>query len=203
MIAGAWNASPACRWPWRRLLPALIASALAHYLIVDGWPPSGGIAHVPAARLQLQAQLELPGDPLVVPEIRSGERPVEPILAPLAAPAVATPPAVAAVERQPAPSAGAAVPDSRIYPARELDRYPFPLAPLDLRAVPGQMGIVRFWITIDPAGNVVDVERVENDVPAALASLARQLLLATRFEPGVKEERPVKCRILLELRYGS
>lgn len=95
------------------------------------------------------------------------------------------------------------MPDLRIYPARELDRYPVPLSPLDLRAVPGQTGIMRFWITVDPAGNVVDVDRVENDVPAALASLARQLLLATRFEPGFKDERPVKCRILLELRYGS
>lgn len=202
MIAGAWNASPACRWPWRRLLPALIASALVHYLIVDGWPPSGGIPHVPAAMRQLQAQLELPAEPL--PGIQPGELPVAPVPAqqPKLA-AAAGPPAVAAVERQPAPSAGAAVPDLRIYPARELDRYPVPLAPLDLRAVPGQTGIMRFWITIDPAGNVVDVDRVENDVPVALTSLARQLLLATRFEPGVKEQRPVKCRILLELRYGS
>jgi hypothetical protein len=202
MIAGAWNASPVCRWPWRRLLPALIASALVHYLIVDGWPPSGGIPHVPAARLQLQAQLELPAEPL--PGIQPGELPVAPVLAQQPKPAApAVLPAVAAVERQPAPSAGAAVPDPRIYPARELDRYPVPLAPLDLRAVPGQTGTMRFWITIDPAGTVVDVDRVENDVPAALASLARQLLLATQFEPGVKEQRPVKCRILLELRYGS
>jgi hypothetical protein len=202
MIAGAWNASPACRWSWRRLLPALIASALVHYLIVDGWPPSGGIPHVPAAMRQLQAQLELPAEPL--PGIQPGELPVAPVPAQQPKPAAAAGlPAVAAVERQPAPSAGAAVPDLRIYPARELDRYPVPLAPLDLRAVPGQTGIMRFWITIDPAGNVVDVDRVENDVPAALTSLARQLLLATRFEPGVKEQRPVKCRILLELRYGS
>jgi hypothetical protein len=202
MIAGAWNASPACRWPWRRLLPALIASALVHYLIVDGWPPSGGIPHVPAAMRQLQAQLELPAEPL--PGIQPGELPVAPVPAQQPKPAApAVLPAVAAVERQPAPSAGAAVPDPRIYQARELDRYPVPLAPLDLRAVPGQTGIMRFWITIDPAGNVVDVDRVESDVPAALASLARQLLLATQFEPGVKEQRPVKCRILLELRYGS
>ena len=202
MIAGAWNASPACRWPWRSLLPALIASALVHYLIVDGWPPSGGIPHVPAAMRQLQAQLELPAEPL--PGIQPGELPVAPVPAQQPKPAAAAGlPAVAAVEQQPAPSAGAAVPDLRIYPARELDRYPVPLAPLDLHAVPGQTGIMRFWITIDPAGNVVDVDRVENDVPAALTSLARQLLLATRFEPGVKEQRPVKCRILLELRYGS
>lgn len=203
MIAAAWNTSTVCHWPWRRLLPALIASALVHYLIVDGWPPSGGLPHVPAARLQLQAQLELPGEPLVVPEVRSGERPAEPILAPPVAPAAPAPPLVTAVERQAMASAGVAAPDSRIYPARELDRYPVPLAPLDLRAGLGHAGTVRFWVTVDPAGNVADVDRVENDAPAALASLARQLLLATRFEPGFKDERPVKCRILLELRYGS
>jgi hypothetical protein len=39
-------------------------------------------------------------------------------------------------------------------------------------------------------------------LPAALATSARDLLLAARFSPGFKDERPVKSRILLELRYG-
>ncbi len=204
MFAATCNAYPVCRWPWRRLWLALIMSTLAHYLIVEGWPPTGGVPLAPSANLQLHAQLELPAAPPAVPVIASGEQNVKPIPAQPAAPvAPATQPAVSAIVPQPGPSAGAAMPDPRIFPARELDRYPVPLTPLELRAGTNPAGIVRLWATIDAAGNVVDVDLVAGDAPAALALMARQLLLAARFEPGFKDERPVKCRILLELRYGS
>jgi TonB family protein len=99
-------------------------------------------------------------------------------------------------------AAGAGVPDPRFYQARELDRYPAPLAPLNLQAAAGLSGSVRLWLSIDLTGNVVDVSVADADPSGALESRARESLLATRFMPAMKNERPVKSRILLELRYG-
>lgn len=113
-----------------------------------------------------------------------------------------TPSAVPQAPDTPLPAgAGAIVPDSRFYQARELDRYPEPLAPLNLRAAAGRAGSVRLWLSIDRAGNVVDVAVVDAGPSGELESMARESLLATRFMPAVKNERPVKSRILLELRY--
>ncbi len=74
--------------------------------------------------------------------------------------------------------------------------------PLDLRTGLGSVGVVRFWVSIDITGYAVEAEVITGDLPAALAASARDLLLAARFSPGFKNERPVKSRILLELRYG-
>lgn len=206
MVAAAWLSSVEVRWPWRRLLPALMVSALVHYLIVDGWRPSGGAPQFPVAMPQLQAQLEIPPVLMAAAETAVAENP--PLL-PEAMPepprnriAQKLPAVVTAADIRPAESPGPAVPDLRIYPARELDRFPVPLMPLDLRAGPGSVGVVRFWVSIDLTGNVVEAELFAGDLPAALAASARNLLLAARFSPGFKDERPVKSRILLELRYG-
>jgi hypothetical protein len=101
------------------------------------------------------------------------------------------------------PGDGASVPDLHFYQARELDRYPVPLTPLNLQAAAGRAGSVRLWLSIDHAGNAVDVAVIDADPSGDLASMARESLLATRFMPAVKNERPVKSRILLELRYGQ
>lgn len=208
MFVAGWNAYQEVRWPWRRLLPALIASAVAHYLIVDVWQPAGGLPQFPATLPPLQAQLEIPRVAMTEPEtavterflpepaVRSGPEP-RPVRLPQAMPPVA-----AAVEMQSPGNSGAAVPDPRIYPARELDRFPFPLMPLDLRTGQGRTGTARFWVSIDITGSVVEAEFIAADLPAALVSSARELLLAARFSPGFRDERPVKSRILLELRYG-
>jgi hypothetical protein len=206
MVAAAWLSSVEVRWPWRRLLPALMVSALVHYLIVDGWRPSGGVPQFPVAMPQLQAQLEIPAALMTATETAVAENP--PLL-PEAMPepprnriAQKLPAVVTTADIRPAESPGPAVPDLRIYPARELDRFPVPLMPLDLRTGPGSVGVVRFWVSIDLTGNVVEAELFAGDLPAALAASARNLLLAARFSPGFKDERPVKSRILLELRYG-
>jgi len=99
-------------------------------------------------------------------------------------------------------SPGSAIPDSRFYSARELDRFPTPVAPLELRSGSGQSGSVRVRIGIDLAGRVVDVEVVDGDPSGALQTYAQEQLQAVRFMPGLKDDRPVRSRILLELQYG-
>lgn len=206
MITAGWNGSPEARWPWRRLLPALMASAVAHYLIVDGWRAPGGARQFPAAMPPLQAQLEIPRTEMAAPEMVLAENlPLQPAVRPEPRPARVTqamPPAATAAEIRTPENPGAAVPDLRIYPARELDRYPVPLTPLDLRTVQGRSGMARFWVSIDITGYAIDAELIAGDLPSALAASARELLLAARFSPGFKDERPVKSRILLELRYS-
>lgn len=207
MISAAWNGSPDARWPWRRLLTALMASAVGHYLIVDGWQPSGGSPQLSVAAPQLQARLEIPEALPAAPEKTIAEvSPAEWLEKQAAVPrparvAPAIPPAAATTVGSPE-NPGATGPDLRIYGARELDRYPVPLTPLDLRTGQGRSGIARFWVNIDSTGYAVEAELIAGDLPALLTASARELLLAARFAPGVKDERPVKSRILLELRYG-
>jgi protein TonB len=96
-----------------------------------------------------------------------------------------------------------AIPDSRFYSARELDRFPEPLTPLELQSGTGRSGSVRLRIGIDLAGRVVEVDVVDSDPSGALEVYAREQLQVTRFMPGLKDGRPVRSRILLELRYGQ
>lgn len=208
MFVAGWNVSREVRWPWRRLLPALIASAVAHYLIVDGWQSAGGLPQFPAMLPPLQAQLEIPRPAMAEPETAVAERfSTEPAVRSVPEPrpdrlSQAMPSVAAAVEIRPPENSGAPVPDQRIYPSRELDRFPFSLTPLYLRTGQDRSGSARFWVSIDITGHVVDAELIAADLPAAQAATARELLLAARFAPGFKDERPVKSRILLELRYG-
>lgn len=208
MFVTGWHVSQEVGWPWWRLLPALIASAVVHYLIVDGWQPVGGLPQFPVMLPPLQAQLEIPRVAVAEADTAVAERfSPEPAFRPGPQPRPvrmhqALPPAAAAVEIRPLENSGAPVPDPRIYPARELDRFPFPLTPLDLSTGQGRTGTARFWVSIDITGYVVNAELIAADLPAVLAASARELLLAARFSPGFKDERPVKSRILLELRYG-
>jgi len=205
MSIPAWNTVP---FPRRRLLVAIGASVLVHALIADGWRPSGGARQDAAVLTQLQARLEAPTEPQLVtaaegPQMPPGLAPAKPTAqAPVPAQRERTR-ASAASGNPSAAGAGAAAPDPRFYAARELDRYPLPLTPLDLRTAMSGAGSVRLWLSIDLAGNVVDVVVIDADPSAAVASIAREHVLTTRFLPAVKDGRAVKSRILLELRYGN
>lgn len=208
MTITAWSAALPRHWSWRRLLVAVGVSVLVHVLVASRWHPSGGMRQDAAVTPQLQARLEAPAEPLVVPAAERPDIPLESApakpLARVPAPVErAAPSAPAAAGGRFTADAGVAVPDPRFYPARELDRYPVPLAPLDLRTATAGPGSVRFWLNIDLAGNVVDAVVVDADRSVALTSMAREYLLATRFVPAVKDGRPVKSRVLLELRYGN
>lgn len=185
---------------------ALAGSLLLHYLLAGGWPVPGSGRPAVAVAPQLHAQLELPAEPTPVPLPESEGLNRE------SAPAKPSRPATPRIERQTAAPAsetqaaanpGPAVPDSRFFPARELDRYPAPLVPLNLRDAGGGTGIVRAWVGIDLAGQVVDVALVDAGASGVLQRQVREYLLTVRFTPGIKDERPVRSRILMELVYGQ
>jgi len=207
MGVSIWTGALPRSWPWRRLLPALGASVLVHVLVAEGWRPSGSAAQSGAMPVQLQARLETAESP-AMPDPDPPDIPVEPDRnrsvagVQMRAPRITTSAAPQAPGTPVPAGDGVAVPDLRFYQARELDRYPVPLAALNLRTAAGRAGSVRLWLSIDHAGNVVDVAAADADSSAELASMARESLLATRFMPALKNERPVKSRVLLELRYG-
>jgi TonB family protein len=183
--------------PLRRVLIALCASLLAHFLIAGGWGGSGAARTMTVALAPLQARLEL--IPAVLP---SAENPGDSLTSTTAQPAElprrAAPPVATAVEQPPA-GAAAAGPDLRFYLAHELDRYPSPLSTLSLGNDRGIAGSVRLQVSIDAAGRVVDVAVIGTDPSGALERLARDRVLAMPFAPAWRDGRPVKSRVLLVL----
>lgn len=211
MTAANWSIATAQHWSWRRLAVALGASLLTHYLVAGGWPAAGGGRLPTIVAPSLHAQLELAVEPRTVPVLPVAEsvepprehRPAKSSRLESAPVNRTEPPdATAPRETSAAANAGPAIPDSRFFPARELDRYPTPLVPLDLR-VPGMVGSVRAWVSIDLAGTVVDVTVIDADPAGVLQRQLREQLLALRFVPGMKDERAVRSRILLELGHGQ
>lgn len=91
-------------------------------------------------------------------------------------------------------------PDPRYYPARDLDSYPWPLAPLefDRRAESGG-GEVRLELLIDEKGVVREVVFVQPARPGPGEEGLRAALAATHFMPGRKDGRAVKSRVTLRL----
>ena len=100
------------------------------------------------------------------------------------------------------PAQGEAVAPSRrtpelaYYAATELDVLPRLLAPLELHRLGGATGRIRAVVGIDEGGMVKDVE-IDGTDSAAREAL-NKILAAARFAPAVKDERPVRSRIVLD-----
>jgi outer membrane biosynthesis protein TonB len=187
-------------FPLRRMLIALGASLLAHFLIVGGWD-AGGAART--AVTPLQARLELM--PAVLPLLAEPEHPSNNVTPPQVArrvlPATAAP---AAVEPLPAGTSSSGQ-DLRFYLARELDQYPSPLSALTLTDVSrdNSRGSASLWVSIDQTGRVLDAAVIDGDPPGEFERHARERVLATPFVPARRDGRPVKSRILLVLGQGG
>ncbi len=200
-MTGIASATPP-GWPRGRLALALLLSLLLHWMIVDGWHLSGAPRAVTGTPL-LQARLEPPavdrvlsaaGAPAV--EVEAGDDRKRASTAGRQPPERRVPPPRSPATPQSAPATG---PDLRFYTARELDRYPVPLTSLN-PVFPDGESVMRFWLGIDATGVVVEVEPGNAGGQGAGVSAAREILLATRFEPAFKDGRPVRSRVLLELK---
>lgn len=95
-------------------------------------------------------------------------------------------------------------PDLNYYPARDLDDYPRPLAPLRIgRPARASAGEVRLELLIDEHGVVRDVIFAGPAQPGGAEGELRATLAATSFMPARKDGRPVRSRILLSLNPGA
>jgi protein TonB len=91
-------------------------------------------------------------------------------------------------------------PDPIYYPARDLDDYPRPLAPLRIgRPARASAGEVRLELLIDEHGVVRNVVFTEPVQLRGAEEELRATLVATPFVPARKDGRPVRSRILLSL----
>jgi len=190
-----------------RLGPALAASALMHLALLSAPlldTPWRGVASYP------------------------GDAPITVRLAPVPVPVsdvpVAPEPEARRVPRQPGPLAGSALrvrselsssgaaqtgtevfalpqaPDPDYYTARDLDRYPRPLAPFQINRMAGDgAGEVRLEILIDERGIVQEMTFAGPAAPARVEDELRAALAATRFLPAQKDGRAVRSRIVLSI----
>jgi protein TonB len=95
-------------------------------------------------------------------------------------------------------------PDPKYYPARELDDYPRPLAPLRIdRPAYAGAGEVRLELLIDERGVVRDVVFAGPAPSGGAEDELRATLAATPFLPARKDGRPVRSRVLLSLNPGA
>lgn len=193
--------------PERRLIIALVASLLAHYMVVSAW--RGGATQSAASQSAIAARLEAPGSATEVsllrgePEI-SGESPPTVKQELFHAPQPQRRVRHAERVARPVIATAPARPDMRVYLARELDRYPAPVSALSLyagaRSTPTSS--VRLWVSIDQAGRVTEIEEVDAESSGALDAVVRERLRGTRFSPAFKDEKAVKSRVLLVLSHS-
>jgi len=94
--------------------------------------------------------------------------------------------------------------DPSYYTARDLDRYPRPLAPFWIdRAAGDGAGEVRLEILIDERGVVQDIAIAGPAAPARVEEELRAALAVTRFLPAQKDGRAVRSRIVLSVSFAG
>ena len=104
--------------------------------------------------------------------------------------------------KSPEASAQPLPPDPHYYAARDLDRHPWPLAPLQLEHLAGaRSGEVRLELLIDELGIVREVVFTERAHRSPVDENLRASLAATQFIPGRKDGHAVRCRIVLSVSY--
>jgi len=95
-------------------------------------------------------------------------------------------------------------PDPDYYPARDLDDYPRPLAPLRIgRPARASAGEVRLELLIDERGVVRDIVFAGPAQSRGAEEELRATLAATPFMPARKDGRAVRSRILLSVNFGA
>lgn len=114
----------------------------------------------------------------------------------------------AAPAQTPVRQAPAAAAASRYFLARELDARPAPLERVDpaypndafLRDISGRV-VVRLYL--QESGAVEKVLILHAEPPGYFEEAVEQAFRAARFTPAIKNGRPVKAQVVIEVRYDS
>jgi protein TonB len=202
-------ASPCSRAALARLGFALAASALAHLALLAAAPPGMPWLSVASYPGEALLTVRLAPAPVPVPEIPALPEPEVRRTSPQPGPLAESP---GRLQSQSSPSVAEQTgtealallqaADSSYYTARDLDRYPRPLAPFRINRAAGDgEGEVRLEILIDEHGTVKDMTFPGPAAPARLREEVRATLAATRFLPAEKDGRAVKSRIVLSVRF--
>jgi len=173
-----------------------MASLLVHVTMLE-LSAGGGHAARPVPALHAELRASPPALESVVVPVRQEPPPDLPTAlpakqVPASSQTTPVPPAEPVHAAARAEAEGGA--DSRVYTARELDRFPQPLQPLPR----WQGDSLRLWLTIDARGHVVDLAAATGASP--VDPQWRERIAGVLFSPAMREERAVRARILLELR---
>lgn len=120
-----------------------------------------------------------------------------------------TPPDAAATPEQSRATPDVELPlpeDAHWYTAQDLDQYPRPLVPLQLRppADAGEVaGEVVVLLAIDASGRLVERKVVDAQPPATFDAVALAAFDGVAFAPALREGRPVRSRMLVKLRFSA
>jgi TonB family protein len=115
-------------------------------------------------------------------------------------------------ELSPAPTETAAraagLPIQRYYRTRELDVRPGIMTRVqpeypESAARRFLAGSVRIELYIDEAGRVERVQTLHAEPPGYFEASTQSAFLAARFTPGMKDGRPVKVKLRLEVKFGD
>ena len=98
--------------------------------------------------------------------------------------------------------------DPTYYPAKQLDVYPLPLTEVkfdypESAAAERIDGRLLMLLLIDEFGVVNEASVVEAHPEGYFEESALAVFRATRFSPAQKQGRPVKSRVLMQVRYES
>jgi TonB family protein len=206
-IAAARERHAHLRFPF-----ALVCSAAIHALVSTGM--TGGSARTirpaaPATYATLNAELAP-----AAPQLSSAVAEDEPSWRAAAPPsaeskrAQARKPRVAAAEQRVETAGPAHLPDPTYYGTRQLDVFPVLASGLELGAAAAGAkaagaGRVLLLVLIDAAGFVNEVSVIEAEPQGAFEDYARMAFVSARFKPALKDGRPVKSRLLVEVDFGD
>ena len=201
---------------WSRLIKACALSFVLHVMLLIGIPvnPTGGVpgtVSVITARIEAAAPADesaaeqvtlLPADAAQAAPPASPPKPPDARIEAKPEPPRATAPASS-------PAGGIEVPlirDPTYYPAKQLDVYPQPLAPVrldypDSAASARIDGRLLVLLLIDEFGMVNDASVVEAQPEGYFEEAALAVFRSARFSPAQRQGRPVKSRVLLQVKY--
>jgi protein TonB len=160
--------------------PGAVPSAINASMTVRFAPPPGAVPDGPAVTDAVERHLPRP------PASNSGRAGSHY----LPATAVAPPDAAAPEALR--------ILDPNYYSALELDAYPHPARPLELKRLSGA-GSIRLLLLIDEHGVVTDLSLIEAGAASRLDEALRTALAAARFIPARKDGRAVRSRIVLSV----
>jgi len=218
MFALAGYHETVARPPWLRLLAACGLSFLFHLAVLTGIPvnPTGGTPQVVStisARLEEASAEPESAVPEAVPATEAADKveamPEVPRKAQEPPRTTAAQPTPAARAPASSPSSGLEIPlirDPTYYPARQLDVYPQPLAPIQPKCphdaiVDRVNGRVQLLLLIDEFGMVNEVSIAESQPPGQFDEAAATAFREAHFSAAQKQGYPVKSRVLLRVSF--
>lgn len=201
---------PVAAAAYGRLGIALMLSAAFHVFLV-AQPPRIGVRSLgPVPAPMIRARLEQPPRDTEEPPLTHRIAPADAAGVRAGDVAVSSVPVAEALDAAapPAKESSFTLPDLVFYPVNELDVYPVPVSPISVSSADTLLesgtppARVSLWVSIDETGWPAEVAIHDADPEAVFDEAATTALRGARFSPARKDGRPVRSRVLIELKFA-